>query len=177
MSTTTTNLGLIKPEKSDNYSVDVMGENMDIIDGKIAKLEAGEFETVNCAGTIVADEFVGGVGNFTSLELANGIDGKLIKMPTLSYEGYYTTAKNGGSAVNYVTLFSTPFPISGVVSVRAIGMAASNPPLLVFITTNGKVTHNLTSVQTEYTVSNAFLIYCLDVYNGSEFSVGVPKLV
>ena len=62
MTTTTPNLGLIKPERSDNYSVDVMSENMDIIDGKIAKLEAGEFETVNCAGTITAD-----VGNFEKL--------------------------------------------------------------------------------------------------------------
>ena len=39
MSTTTSNLGLIKPEKSDNYNVDVMCENMDIIDGKLKEHE------------------------------------------------------------------------------------------------------------------------------------------
>ena len=39
MATTTPNLGLIKPERSDNYSVDVMGENMDIIDEKVTSKE------------------------------------------------------------------------------------------------------------------------------------------
>ena len=39
MSKTTTNLGLIKPERSDNYSVDVMSENMDIIDARVGTLE------------------------------------------------------------------------------------------------------------------------------------------
>ena len=39
MSTTTSNLGLIKPERSDNYSVDVMGNNMDIIDSRITACE------------------------------------------------------------------------------------------------------------------------------------------
>ena len=43
MAKTTANLGLIKPERSDNYSVDVMSENMDKIDAKITALEAGEF--------------------------------------------------------------------------------------------------------------------------------------
>lgn len=47
MAKTTSNLGLIKPERSDNYSVDVMVENMDIIDSKITALEAGEIETVH----------------------------------------------------------------------------------------------------------------------------------
>ena len=40
MAKTTTNLGLIKPERSDNYSVDVMSGNMDIIDAKV-----GEFNS------------------------------------------------------------------------------------------------------------------------------------
>ena len=39
MATTTSNLGLTKPERSDNYNVDVMGENMDIIDERITALE------------------------------------------------------------------------------------------------------------------------------------------
>lgn len=53
MSKTTTNYGLIKPERSDNYSVDVMSNNMDIIDTmtndheeRITTLEAGEFKNV-----------------------------------------------------------------------------------------------------------------------------------
>lgn len=40
MSTTTSNLGLIKPERSDNYSVDVMGNNMDIIDAKVGGFDS-----------------------------------------------------------------------------------------------------------------------------------------
>ena len=54
MATTTSNLGLIKPERSDNYSVDVMSNNMDIIDTKIAVLEAGKFDTVE-ANNIVGN--------------------------------------------------------------------------------------------------------------------------
>lgn len=36
MAKTTANLGLVKPERSDNYSVDVMANNMDIIDTMVA---------------------------------------------------------------------------------------------------------------------------------------------
>lgn len=54
MATTTSNLGLIKPERSDNYSVDVMSNNMDIIDTKIAVLEAGKFDTIE-ANNIVGN--------------------------------------------------------------------------------------------------------------------------
>ena len=36
MAKTTTNFGLIKPERSDNYSVDVMASNMDKIDAMVA---------------------------------------------------------------------------------------------------------------------------------------------
>lgn len=64
MAKTTTNFGLTKPERSDNYSVDIMANNMDIIDAKVAPktetdaveervtaLEAGNFESIN-AGEI-----------------------------------------------------------------------------------------------------------------------------
>ena len=54
MATTTSNLGLIKPERSDNYSVGVMSNNMDIIDTKIAVLEAGKFDTIE-ANNIVGN--------------------------------------------------------------------------------------------------------------------------
>ena len=39
MSKTTTNYKLIKPERSDNYSVDVMAGNMDIIDAELKEHE------------------------------------------------------------------------------------------------------------------------------------------
>ena len=35
MAKTTANYGLIKPERSDNYNVDVMANNMDVIDGEL----------------------------------------------------------------------------------------------------------------------------------------------
>ena len=61
MAKTTTNFGLVKPERSDNYNVDVMSTNMDIIDAMVAPktetdafdsrieaLEAGKFENALC---------------------------------------------------------------------------------------------------------------------------------
>ena len=46
MSTKTANFGLIKPEKSDNYNVDVMSTNMDIIDAMVApKTETDAFDS------------------------------------------------------------------------------------------------------------------------------------
>lgn len=53
MAKTTANYGLIKPERSDNYNVDVMSGNMDIVDTtingheeRITTLEAGEFNKI-----------------------------------------------------------------------------------------------------------------------------------
>ena len=62
MSTTTANLGLIKPEKSDNYSVDVMGNNMDIIDAMVTP----KTETDAVAQRVTTIEEVVSNGNVTA---------------------------------------------------------------------------------------------------------------
>ena len=63
MSTTTTNYGLTKPEKSDNYSVDVMGNNMDIIDIKLKEFDDELNGDLVCdsvtVDTVTANNYVG----------------------------------------------------------------------------------------------------------------------
>ena len=53
MAKTTTNLGLIKPERSDNYNVDVMANNMDAIDAVVGALE--DRITVDANGNIIGN--------------------------------------------------------------------------------------------------------------------------
>lgn len=62
MAKTTTNLGLIKPERSDNYSVDVMGENMDKIDAAMKNLNGNSLTAsgdITGATITATDKFVG----------------------------------------------------------------------------------------------------------------------
>ena len=100
MSTTTTNLGLIKPERSDNYSVDVMAGNMDVIDERITALEAGEFES------ITSDNIIGNLNGKLILNKASGtgdtVCGYLNSMPDIT-TGYIYHAV---STVNSNTLSS-----------------------------------------------------------------------
>ena len=74
MSKTTTNFGLIKPEKSDNYSVDVMGDNMDKIDAELKEHD----NVVN--GGAVKSSSITNSGTITStgkITANGGIAGKL----------------------------------------------------------------------------------------------------
>lgn len=105
MSTTTTNLGLIKPERSDNYSCDVMSENMDVIDGELqnhkTRITAVENEVngaLNCtsvtADTVTADlspcfdvitdttNEIGSIRFATDLTLVNGGETRVSKTYT-----------------------------------------------------------------------------------------------
>ena len=81
MAKTTANFGLIKPERSDNYSVDVMANNMDIIDAMIAPktetdaveervtaLEAGNFTNITTTGDVTVNgdlKVTGSLGRLT----------------------------------------------------------------------------------------------------------------
>ena len=162
MSTTTTNLGLTKPEKSDLYSCEVMANNMDIIDEKITALEAGEFESIS------AD-----VGNF----------GKITTSQTLSYSGYYDVtisghadANTGVTANNIVPVFMSSTPISGKVSAKTTNTAAN----LVVVSTSGLTSTVLTTTQTEYTVTNAINIYIscrMSNRSSATITLGIPSLV
>lgn len=135
--------------------------------------------------TVEADEFVGGVGNFSSLVLENGIDGNLIKMPTLSYDGYYTitygTLSNNTGTQNFIgpLLYSSPFPISGKISVKTTDGSAR----IGILSLDGYTVITPTTTQTEYTVTNCLWVqaWCVTNYQGSPknitLTVGIPKLV
>lgn len=84
MSKTTANLGLIKPEKSDNYSCDVMGENMDIIDEKLGKIN------FDANGNIINDSGFKG-RTYTKIELVD----------TNCGEGKFTCRAQSASAARY----------------------------------------------------------------------------
>ena len=113
MSTTTANLGLIKPEKSDNYSVDVMAGNMDIIDARITALEAGEFESITTTGDIT----VGGTVNCNAIN-ANSLIPRYTLTATQpsSYRG--TVAGGSGSASLSKT--GTQTPVNGQLYTNAL---------------------------------------------------------
>ena len=69
MAKTTTNYGLTKPERSDNYNVDVMGTNMDIIDAELKEHDnvvnggAVKASSITSTGLITGNE--GFKGNLT----------------------------------------------------------------------------------------------------------------
>lgn len=127
------------------------------------------------ADTVEATEFVGGVGNFTSLV-----------MPTLSYEGFTTfTPLNDSSAVatemEGITIFASPFPVSGKVSIAKTG-GSSGKVFLIVNTTSGLTKREVGGSQTEYAVDNVLSI-CINVMHGyasaykTTATYGIPKLI
>lgn len=158
MSTKTANLGLTKPERSDNYSVDVMGKNMDIIDERITALEAGEFESITAK-----------VGNFS----------KIILTGRLSYNGYYSTGTYGNigatNTFHTVPIISSIIPLNGVVSLKTSTTASSCN--LYIVSSEGITSHALTTTQTEYTVTNGLNIYVvMKPSGGTTLTIGCPVI-
>ena len=101
--------------------------------------------------TVEADEFVGGVGNFSSMV-----------MPTLSYEGFttYTPVSDYSGLANEMeglTIFSSPYPVSGKVS-AAKGGGEVGRVYLVLNTTSGVSKTLLSTTQTEYDVENVLSV-------------------
>ena len=95
MATSTSNYGLTKPERSDNYNVDVMGENMDIIDAELKEHD----NVVN--GGAVKSSSITNSGTITStgkITANGGIAGKL--------EGFLFVKGTVGTSgdENYATL-------------------------------------------------------------------------
>ena len=133
MSTTTTNLGLVKPERSDNYSVDVMSGNMDIIDTRIAALE-----------------------NKSSI-----VEGKVTSR-NFTYNGYgtltlYALRYGSMNHWNATPFLSSTTPFSGKFSFKKSNTA--NDVQLVQITKAGTIITDITTEQTEYTVTDAYTLY------------------
>ena len=133
--------------------IGMLDTEINAVEARVTVLETGEFETVNVAGTITADEFVGGVGNFSSLVLDNGLAYDSIKPLTLSYKGFSTIY----TGVGLTTLISSPIPMSGVISVLSVGGYIATRELVI-MGADGVVRTGITGTQTEYTVTNAYSI-------------------
>lgn len=126
--------------------------------------------------TVEASEFVGGVGNFSSLVL-----------PTLNYNGFVDydfnlslSSSNVSAYTTHKTLLSSPIPLNGVVSLKATGL----PMTLEVLSVDGKSVSTLTNTQTEYTITNAYNIGVkVDITSSSGKSLsgiltfGIPKFV
>ena len=80
MSTTTTNYGLVKPERSDNYSVDVMSGNMDKIDTKLKNLDTR---------TTVVESEVNGALSCTSVTTSGTITSTGLINANSGVKGYF----------------------------------------------------------------------------------------
>ena len=90
MAKTTANLGLIKPERSDNYSVDVMGTNMDIIDTRVTAIEQVVSNGNVTANVITANQFVGDIsGTATGLNRVVNVSPSDIQFQN-GYSGNFT---------------------------------------------------------------------------------------
>ena len=121
--------------------------------------------------TVEASEFVGGVGNFSSMV-----------MPTLSYNGFYTLSIKQPGNVNgnfnpiSRTIFSSPFALSGVVSVKS----SRSDSRMGIISADGYSEITLTTTQTEYNITNAYVIFVFSaiVHQTSDitttFTIGIP---
>ena len=151
MSTTTTNYGLIKPERSDNYNVDVMGNNMDKIDSAM-KAQDTRISTIESEvnGDLVCN-------SVTANTLSGGFE-----MPTLSYNGTYTITFNGGADEYYdhdcytCPIMFSPFLINGKVSIKHNGGGSAT---LVSVGPNGITSNGISTTQTEYTITDAYSIF------------------
>ena len=133
----------------------------DAVEERVTTLEAGEFETIN-AETITADEFVGGVGNFSKLTIQNAL--------TLSYNGYSTYKQpqytSGNSSIDSITIISSVIPFSGVFSCKAdVNTLYNLSCWLLIVSESGSSTITLTNTQTEYNISNAYTINILYTCN------------
>lgn len=130
MSTTTTNYGLIKPERSDNYSVDVMAGNMNKIDSAMkaqdTRLTAVENE-VN--GNLVCNSVT--ADSITAGTITGNLTVKTVTV-TPTTTSVYVFAQDTG---NYVPLlpYNPLYKYSGSIKFKATQGNGSNTVGLKYI--------------------------------------------
>ena len=166
MSTTTTNYGLTKPEKSDNYNVDVMGNNMDKIDSAIkaqdTRIKAVENEVngaLSCT-SVSATNVTATTGTFTNLSVS---EVKFTPGTAVSIEqyGYYTPTI-------IVPLYSSHIPASGTLKARGYTSSTTQTcyAYLYYVVNGVSNRVSLTNTLTTYTISKATCIYLHVENNG-----------
>ncbi len=177
MAKTTTNLGLIKPERSDNYSVDVMGNNMDIIDAKITALEAGEFESVTGNDVVVTGRLI----------IPYNADG----LTLYTGSGASGTKKNFSGWVDVATLSFTNYPkylyvanaeCTVTISVSSTQTVGGSPSMGVRLLHGDEVIATKTVTYSGNTSSTTAVVspyntYTLQVYSSSSVAVNVTGSV
>lgn len=147
MAKTTTNYGLIKPERSDNYSVDVMGENMDIIDEKLGVLEPLSVIQVDENQNVTFPGNVNIGGNIAATSLNTTV--------TVGY-----TSDTVDITTNYTPI--CPF-VPGVIYSGVINCSVSNSANLYIKTLSTSGTWTTTShTSGDFSFSNVLAVY---VYN------------
>ena len=167
MGTYTTNYNLFMPSIGEQGWGDLVNGNFTTIDTAMKGLDAriGTLET----DTDAVEERVTVIEN-------GDISGSRIEMPTLSYEGYYSISVNeiNGLYGAYVIIFSSPFPISGVISIKC----NKNGYGRVFVeSSDGLHKYNIPTTQTEFTINNAFNIWAIEIVSDGILTIGIPKLV
>ena len=174
MAKTTTNYGLTKPEKSDNYSVDVMAGNMDIIDSKLKNLDT----TVTSQGTTLS-------GHTTTLSgygpRITAVEDKICT--TISYSGTVTinlplhsSPSSSSRAGGFLPLYCSSIPVTGKISAKfTCASGYSSWAKLLYLNSSGVTTQALTSAQKEYTISNATNIwFSYMVIESGSITIGKP---
>ena len=133
MSTTTTKYGFIKPERSDNYSVDVMGNNMDKIE---AALNNAKTTSITNSGNITSTGLITANGGVKGLLFVKGTVGtsgdvEYAKCPTIS--GNFENYQNANSVLtitvsNYSITFGNPVKHTWGVYTRRSDLSGTTSP-------------------------------------------------
>ena len=133
MSTTTTKYGFIKPERSDNYSVDVMGNNMDKIE---AALNNAKTTSITNSGTITSTGLITANGGVKGLLFVKGTVGtsgdvEYAKCPAIS--GNFGNYQNTNSVLtitvsNYSITFGNPVKHTWGVYTRRSDLSGTTSP-------------------------------------------------
>ena len=125
MATNTTNYGLIKPEKSDNYSVDVMGNNMDKIDSAIKTETNVVAQRVGALESKVSNiENVVSGNKITCSCITNGIP--VFEQDSFSHTLTSLNAKNVSANIDVPTLYDSIFNITGTISITVTQKLSSS---------------------------------------------------
>lgn len=170
MGTYTTNYNLFMPSVGEQGWGELVNGNFTTIDTTMKSL-SNSIGTLETETDAVEERVTASEGRITDIEsvvnngnvTADTFSFKSIVMPTLSYDGYITGVSNSKNDV--FTLFSSPFPISGKISVKS---SVTSIPMWI-VTTSGITKQAMPTTQTEISVTNL-----LSITLGSEYSGGYP---